>query len=116
MNFLRCAKRVFGGLLAAAWLTSGTAHAAQVEIPGPPGSVAFGRHGHAVPNGNLVVTDPAGPVAGVGAVYLFRPDGTLVSTLTGGSAQDHVGGGGIVVLASGHFVVRSTDWSNGLGA
>jgi hypothetical protein len=36
----------------------------------------------------------------------------LISTLTGSSADDQVGNGGIQVLADGSFVVRSPSWNN----
>jgi len=51
------------------------AAATQIDIPGPAGSVRFGTQVTALPNGNIVVTDPnfnlAG-VANVGAVYLYN--------------------------------------------
>ena len=70
-----------------------------------------------LPNGNIVVTDPGfdapGPIADVGAVYLYRPDGSLISTLRGSSAGDKVGNGVVAVLANGNYVVCSPDWDNG---
>ncbi|MBL9115253.1 MAG: hypothetical protein JNJ83_09640 [Verrucomicrobiaceae bacterium] len=88
-----------------------------VDIEGPAGSGAFGTFAVVLPNGNVVVTDPLFDrqipvVADVGAVYLYRPDGTLVSRITGTSAGDQVGSGGVVVLGSGHFVVQSPLWDN----
>lgn len=59
--------------------------AAQVDISGPAGSVAFGTSVTVLSNGNFVVTDPNGPGAAIGAVYLYSPSGTLISTLTGSS-------------------------------
>ncbi|MFD2717124.1 hypothetical protein ACFST9_00255 [Hymenobacter monticola] len=74
-----------------------------------------------LPNGNLVVADPGySPDTtrrGMGAVYLY--DGrtkALISVLTGSTADDQVGSGGITVLANGNFVVRSPDWNNGAAA
>ncbi|HET6632554.1 MAG TPA: hypothetical protein VFG73_07595 [Rhodanobacteraceae bacterium] len=87
--------------------------AAQVDIAGPPGSVSFGATVKALPNGNFVVVDPDGPISGVGAVYVYRADGTLLSTLTGSSANDHVGRDGILLLGSNRFVVVSSGWNNG---
>src|ERR1041384_2992803 len=94
------------------------ARAAQFDIIGPVGSGAFGTNVTVLPNGNFVVTDPAydapGPIADVGAVYLY--DGVtlaVISTLTSSSANDRVGSDGITVLGSGNFVARSTNWNNG---
>lgn len=99
------------GLLVAAL----SAHAQ--DIPGPPGSVAFGRSVAVLPGGNLVVVDPLydppGTASQVGAVYLYRPDRSLISRVTGTQQGDQVGSDGIVVLPNGNFVVRSTNWSNG---
>lgn len=101
-------------------MLGGPAFAAQFVINGPSGSGEFGRGVTILPNGNIVVTDPGfdgpGPVADVGAVHLHRPDGSLISTLRGSSANDRVGGGtggGVVTLANGNFVVVSPDWDAG---
>ncbi|MEO7199463.1 MAG: hypothetical protein ABIY56_04525 [Dokdonella sp.] len=88
------------------------AHAADLDIVGPAGSVFFGTRVVVLPNGNIVVTDPDGPVANIGAVYMYSPNGTLISTLTGGSSGDQVGSHGIHVLANGNFVVASNGWRN----
>ena len=108
------------------WLASGAialllarADAAQVVVNGPPGSGEFGRAVVTLPNGNFVATDPLFDLAGVppivdaGAVYLYRPDGTLISTLHGSSANDRVGRDSVVVLANGNYVICSADWDNG---
>ncbi|HET8942885.1 MAG TPA: hypothetical protein VFN13_12955, partial [Rudaea sp.] len=93
--------------------------AAQVDISGPAGSVAFGASVTVLPNGNFVVTDPEGPVSRIGAVYLYSPSGTLISTLTGSSANDRIGAGsvfdsgGVVVVGGGNFVIISPYWNNG---
>jgi hypothetical protein len=66
--------------------------------------------------GNVVVTSPfdSGGGSGAGAVYLFNGStGALISTLTGSTAGDQIGSGGVVVLASGNFVVLSPRWHNG---
>ncbi|MCE9520163.1 MAG: hypothetical protein K8R87_11510, partial [Verrucomicrobia bacterium] len=88
---------------------------AQTDIAGPAGSGQFGTRVTVLPNGNIVVTDPffdkSGPtVADVGAVYLYSPTGVLISTITGSTANDQVGSGGIVVLSNGNFIVRSQNW------
>ena len=88
--------------------------AVQTDIAGPSGSGAFGTAVAVLPNGNIIVTDPLfdapGPVADVGAVYLYSPTGTLISTLTGSTANDQIGNAGITVLSNGNYVVRSTLW------
>ncbi len=101
-------------------LLSSLSHAAQLDIPGPNGSGAFGTSVTVLPNGNFVVTDPGfdrlGPtVLNVGAVYLYSASGTLISTLTGSTANDAVGTT-VTVLANGNFVVRSGTWNGSRGA
>lgn len=88
------------------------AHAARIDIHGPPGSVAFGAFVRVLPNGNFVVIDPDGSVSSAGAVYLYSPSGTLISTLTGSSPNDHVGSGGAWVVGDSNFAVRSPLWNN----
>jgi len=105
------------GLLIGAILYGAVAGAAQVVVNGPVGAEAFGMSVTVLPNGNFVVRDflfdAPGPIDEVGAVFLYRPDGQLLSTLTGSTANDRVGSGGITVLSNGNFVVRSPRWSNG---
>jgi hypothetical protein len=98
-------------------LASSLLAAAQIDIHGPAGSGAFGSAVTALPNGNFVVTDPQAN-SGVGAVYLYSSNGTLISTLTGSVPGDHVGGpySTPVVVGSSNFVVISSDWSNGAAA
>lgn len=97
--------------------------AAPLVIEGPPDSGRFGHATTVLPNGNLVVTDPEFDLPdgtqNVGAAYLYAPDGTLISTLTGSSEEDRVGsvgnvlGGQVVtVLASGNYVVASQNWGH----
>lgn len=107
--------RALASLLAVAASMGATsmASAAQFDITGPAGSVSFGKTVQVLPNGNIVVADPDGFASGVGAVYLYRPDGSLISTLTGGNANDRIGYGGVVVLTNGNFLVISPYWSNG---
>src|SRR4051812_35193755 len=93
-----------------------TSRGGQTDIPGPAGSGAFGSSVTVLPNGNFVVTDPQFDLPGktdVGAVYLYSPTGTLISTLTGNTAGDMVGFGGVKVLSNGNFLVVSWTWSNG---
>jgi hypothetical protein len=84
----------------------------QSDIVGPAGSVSFGSAVAVLPNGNIVVTDPDGPVSNVGAVYLYASDGSLINWFTGSTQDDHVGSGGITVLKNGNFVILSPHWHN----
>jgi Repeat of unknown function (DUF5650) len=88
-------------------------HANETAITGPTGSGIFGADVKVLPNGNIVVTDPDGPTANIGTVYLYTPAGIKISSFTGSSPNDHVGSGGIAVLANGNFVVVSPHWTNG---
>lgn len=101
--------RVLGGALGL--LVACVVQAAQVVINGPAGSGQFGAAVHVLPNGHFVVVDTsydaAGPVADVGAVRHYRADGSLLATLVGASSGDRIGSAGIVVLASGNYVVLS---------
>jgi hypothetical protein len=99
-------------LVFAAWFLLLPVRAAQIDIHGPTGSGAFGTTVTVLPNGNFVVTDPDGPVSGIGAVYLYSPSGTLISSLYGSTANDHVGRNGIRVIGN-NFLVVSGGWHNG---
>ena len=96
------------------------AAATQIDIPGPAGSGRFGTRVTALPNGNIVVTDPefdAPGVANVGAVYLYNgATGALISRLIGSLPNDSVGNRAPTVLPNGNYVVQSTGWNNGAGA
>jgi hypothetical protein len=80
----------------------------------------------ALTNGNYVVRsplwdDPAGPVENVGAVTWC--DGTTgkvglitsSNSLVGSAYDDLVGGGGVVLLTNGNYVVNSPFWNNPAG-
>jgi hypothetical protein len=90
------------------------------NIPGPADSGVFGETVTVLPNGNFVVTDPYYPsvsentYANFGAVYLYSPNGVLISTLTGDYYTNSVGSGGITVLANGNYVVSSPFWDAGI--
>jgi hypothetical protein len=91
------------------------AMSAQFDIHGPPGSGAFGGSVQLLGNGNIVVADPeydAGPIADVGAVHLYSPQGNLISTLVGSTAGDRVGSN-VVIAASNYFLIGSPNWDNG---
>ena len=55
--------------------------------------------------------DGPGPVVDVGAVYLYTPTGTLISTVRGSTAADQVGSGGVTLLPDGNFVILSPLWN-----
>ena len=63
-------------------------------------------------NGNVVVVSPDDNTmaSASGAVRLYQPDGTLLATLTGATASDKVGSGGVTALTNGHYVVASRYW------
>lgn len=111
----RVSRAVFLLIMLAVLIAS--VEASQVEINGPAGSGAFGTQAIVLPNGNIVVTDPKFSEAGrtnIGAVYLL--DGatlSVISVLKGSTNNDQVGGGAIVVLKNGNFVVPSGIWDNG---
>jgi len=102
--------RLLLALAAILYSITSSIYAAQKDIAGPPGSIAFGTTVTVLPNGNIVVTDPSYR-SGRGAAHLYRPNGTRISTLFGNRPGDQVGGG-VVVLANGNYVVIS-NWTNG---
>ncbi len=72
-----------------------------------------------LPNGNIVVASSFDDTVATdaGAVRLYKPDGTLLSTFTGTNANDRVGTY-LVALTNngqntGNFVVASPHWKNG---
>jgi hypothetical protein len=92
----------------------------QIDIVGPAGSGQFGQQVYILPNGNIVVTDPLydittpSTIADVGAVYLYDGETlALISQLTGSTASDQVGNGGITILSNGNYVIKSSFWRNG---
>lgn len=97
----------------------------KIDLPTPVNSGAYGKQVAILPNGNIVVADPAystASVTNVGAVYLYDGETLgLISVLTGSHINDFVGGsgsdtGGITVLSSGDFVVSSPAWDGTRGA
>ena len=87
-----------------------------LEIPTPANAQEFGAQVVFLDNGNIVVTAPGYDLPGaadVGAVFLYRSDGALISTLTGSTAGDRIGNyyDPVIKLRNGHFVVRSIDWA-----
>ncbi|MFT3807111.1 Calx-beta domain-containing protein [Arenimonas sp.] len=106
--------RALGAVLVVTTFLVAPAMAGQVDWQGPAGSLKFGAQVAVLPNGNIVVTDPADPAGG--AAYLYRPDHTLISKVTG------VNPGAtptadyetikIVVLKNGNYVLVNTGWSS----
>lgn len=91
--------------------------ATQFDIVGPEGSESFGEKIVALPNGNIVITDPRydapGPIQNVGAVYLYNgKTGELINRITGSNTNDSVGEGKVTVLPNGNFVFESRSWRN----
>lgn len=89
----------------------------QVDIYGPVGSGKFGATISVLPNGNIIVIDQEYDFDGAvdaGAVHLYNgASGDLISSMTGTSAGDHVGSGGVTILENGNYVVSSPDWDKG---
>ena len=82
------------------------------------GRSELGRWFASLPNGNVVVVDPLFSSAGLsnlGSITLYRADGTPIQRIEGQRTGDALGSGGITVLANGHFVVSSPDWSEFMG-
>ncbi len=88
----------------------------QIDIPWPSGFGTYLVTITPLPNGNFVVVDPnyaEGATLNVGAVSLFDGGtGTLISRLTGSTANDRIGSG-LVILPNGDFLIRSQNWDNG---
>lgn len=88
----------------------------QFVDPNPNFGNQFGTEVVPLSTGNVVVTSPGDDTGATdaGAVYLFNGStGTLISTLTGSSAGDRIGTGGIIELGNGNYVVSSPRWDNG---
>jgi hypothetical protein len=105
---------LFFGLLGGAFPVNAGTLGNQVDILGPAGSGEFGMLVVALPNGNVVVTDPffdSLTAVDVGAVYLYNgATRALISTLTGSTAGDQIGSGGVVKLENGNYVILSPTW------
>lgn len=97
-------------LLVVLLLSGGALASSQIDIPGPAGSVEFGKTVLTLSTGNIVVTDPSFN-SSAGAVYLLNGNtGAIISTLKGSTPNDKIGSGGIIPLANGNFVVYSPLW------
>ncbi|MGC4037741.1 MAG: hypothetical protein QM764_17395 [Chitinophagaceae bacterium] len=99
------------------FLIQSTAFSQSTANSAPASNGIFGAVSVVLSNGNYVIADPSwdnGAVSDVGAVYLYN--GTthvLISTLTGSTANDKVGIGGVEALPNGNYVVLSPNWHNG---
>lgn len=100
-------------------LSATAAFANQLDIVGPPGSGRFGDQVKVLPNGNFMVSDPSfdlsnPTVVGVGALYVYAPDGEMISQLAGSKTNDQVGLDRVQLLTNGNFLVTdpSFDLSN----
>ncbi len=89
---------------------------ATLNIVGQAGSGAFGTDVTVLSNGNFVVVDSVFDSAtqpDVGAVYLYNgATNALISRVTGSTAGDSLGDGGLTEVGSSDFVVRTTSWDN----
>ena len=65
-------------------------------------------------NGNILVSSPSDDFTATdaGAVRLYRPDGTLLSMLTGSTANDMVGYTVKALAGNNNAVVSTPNWSN----
>ncbi len=87
-----------------------------LQLLGPAGSEMFGERVLVLGNGNFVVADSKfdlNGVADVGAVYLYSgATNQQITAVTGSSAGDGVGSGGIVALGTSNFAILSPLWDN----
>jgi filamentous hemagglutinin family protein len=106
---------------------SGTASSVYQEIidPTPGAGEGFGGWQNIeLGNGNILISSPFDSTFGTnsGAVYLYTPGGTLISSVVGSTAGDKVGAyaiwdyNGVTVLGNGNVIITSDNWSGGMGA
>jgi hypothetical protein len=74
-----------------------------------------------LPNGNYLIVDPdydlPGPISNVGAVHLHQGNnGARLTSLVGSTAGDAVGSGGITLVGTNYYLVKSPNWANGPAA
>ena len=86
--------------------------------PHPEPGNGFGYRVSPTSTGNVVIAAPYDDAGGpdAGAVYLFNgATGALISTLTGSSPNDRIGGpdGFVEILSNGNYLVISPRWDNG---
>jgi hypothetical protein len=96
--------------------TSGVLPSFDFQDPNPDPSGDFGKFVVPLSTGNVVIVDDQDSLTATnaGAVYLFNgANGALISQLTGSTAGDQVGSGGVTALTNGNYVVRSFLWNNG---
>ncbi len=99
--------------------TSGIFPQYELLDPNPLGGTGFGTDVTVLPNGNVVVTKPFDDFGGMnaGAIHLYNDlTAALISSLTGSSSDDQVGGNNgspTPVLANGNFITYTPFWDNG---
>ncbi len=91
-----------------------------------PNPAAGNEHGSGniveLQNGNIIVASPLDDFAATdaGAVRLYKPDGTLLSVLSGSTANDQVGEKVTLLTGNNNAVASTRKWSNaglaGVGA
>jgi len=80
--------------------------------------VAGNQHGSGkifeLANGNILVASPSDDFVAIdaGAVRLYKPDGTLLSVLSGSTANDMVGLNVNLLTGNNNAVTSTTNWSN----
>ena len=116
-NSSRTMRAIFLGVLVASGsIFCNQIKAQNIVINGPAGSESFGKSITILTNGNYVISDPLWDnttIPNVGAVYLYNGRShTLISSLTGNTANDQIGSDGVTALSNGNFVVSSSNWNN----
>ena len=114
----------FGGANAgAAFLFDPLTGALRSALIGASANDQIGNGGIvALSNGNYAIASPLWGAANAGAVTwgsgVSGVSGLVsaVNSLVGAAANDQIGGGGIVALSNGHYVVASPNWNGGVGA
>jgi filamentous hemagglutinin family protein len=97
-------------------LTGGAGGPSVLELidPHPGAGYGFGGSMTELANGNIAIASPSDGfvAANAGAVFLYSPTGVLQTMLTGTTANDQVGSGGIKAVGVSNFVVASPWWDN----
>ncbi len=91
------------------------------SLTGNPGDWAGDGGVRELPNGNYLVTSSYGSSLRGAVTWCSGISGRIAvlssaNSLVGSGLFDHVGAGGITILANGNFVVESPDWNSDRGA